>query len=372
MSAVSKCAVRVVSYNVLSSHLADPKRFTACRPADLKASRRRGAVQAKLAEECKAGSVICLQEVPLGWSGWMHADFQRAGYHFVTSLYGAHFSDYMGVGLAFPNDRFELVESHAARVGDTAQFRRKPQDKDAGVAGAAAAARWAFSYAAGVASAVASPLAALVRGKQQRGGGARPYESPYELAQKRHNRIVLVRLRDRESGVEFCVANYHMPCMFYNPPVMTIHAALAVQWVQRVAKRSGSYVLAGDFNFKPDSEMYRMVTTGGLDEGAETHPPVLAHEPWRPTAEPMVSAYAEATGAEPDFTNYAKINDDPPFIETLDYIFCSRAVGVRGVEPLPHRDSVAGPLPNADEPSDHILIAADLTMTAPAKKSRKQ
>lgn len=77
---------------------------------------------------------------------------------------------------------------------------------------------------------------------------------------------------------------------------------------------------------------------------------------------PLRSAYAVMNGAEPDFTNYAKVRDDPIFIETLDYMFLSDEWNVTSVEPLPNRDEVEGPLPNAEEPSDHILIAAELAL----------
>ena len=101
----------------------------------------------------------------------------------------------------------------------------------------------------------------------------------------------------------------------------------------------------------------------------------------------MKSAYAvhDASGAEPDFTNYARIKEDDPFIDTLDYIFlgdgdnsgsnsdgdseqCSNnhsdSWKVKSVKELPHRDDAGGPFPNLDhgEPSDHIMIAADLEL----------
>ncbi len=64
------------------------------------------------------------------------------------------------------------------------------------------------------------------------------------------------------------------------------------------------------------------------------------------------------TGQEPNFTNYAQVQEEPVFIETLDYLFHSKQWDVVEVEALSHRDSVAGPLPNAEEPSDHILLSA--------------
>jgi len=66
----------------------------------------------------------------------------------------------------------------------------------------------------------------------------------------------------------------------------------------------------------------------------------------------------QCTGSEPDFTNYAQIREDPVFIECLDYIFHSPSLKCVGVRTLPHRDNVQGPLPNAEEPSDHIMLGA--------------
>ena len=84
---------------------------------------------------------------------------------------------------------------------------------------------------------------------------------------------------------------------------------------------------------------------------------------WHPTSEAMRSAYAVA-GKEPDFTNYARVQEDEPFIDTLDYIFVSEDWNVAGVKDLPHREDAGGPFPNLDrgEPSDHLLIAADLEL----------
>lgn len=55
----------VTSYNVLSSHLAQPDHFRACDPADLEANTRLKRVKQQLNPEIEKGSVICLQEVKL-------------------------------------------------------------------------------------------------------------------------------------------------------------------------------------------------------------------------------------------------------------------------------------------------------------------
>ena len=61
--------VRVVTYNVLCSHLGGPDWFTACKPEDLKPAMRLERVLAKLEVEIAKDSVICLQEVSMTWAG---------------------------------------------------------------------------------------------------------------------------------------------------------------------------------------------------------------------------------------------------------------------------------------------------------------
>jgi hypothetical protein len=65
--------------------------------------------------------------------------------------------------------------------------------------------------------------------------GKRAPQSDWALANSRFNTIVFASLRCKITGVEFGVANYHMPCMFRNPKVMTIHAQLAGMYAQRLA-----------------------------------------------------------------------------------------------------------------------------------------
>jgi len=77
---------------------------------------------------------------------------------------------------------------------------------------------------------------------------------------------------------------------------------------------------------------------------------------------PLLSAYKVANGREPDFTNFNQTVGKPTFCDTLDYIFHSSEWTVDSVLELSHRDNVAGPLPNRSEPSDHLLLAATLSL----------
>ena len=72
------------------------------------------------------------------------------------------------------------------------------------------------------------------------------------------------------------------------------------------------------------------------------------------------------TVAEPEFTNFAQIRDDPVFQETLDYIFLSPGVEVTSVLPLRTRAETEGqgPYPSKEEPSDHVLLGATLKISS--------
>jgi len=144
--------------------------------------------------------------------------------------------------------------------------------------------------------------------------------------------------------------------------VMTIHSELAAQHVQSLASsRSAPYILAGDWNITPDSPTYQLLTTGKLSKDDPTYPSPQHGMEWACTMkEPLRSAYAVSKHGEPNFTNYARVKEQDPFIDTLDYIFLSKDWRVMDVKPIVHRDVANGPYPNKAEPSDHVLIAADL------------
>lgn len=146
---------------------------------------------------------------------------------------------------------------------------------------------------------------------------------------------------------------------------MTIHADLAVYRVQQLSTESHGvpYICAGDFNIKPKEPVYAFLTSGELDSSSDYHPDTKNGFEWQRKSRVVRSAYAES-GEEPDFTNYAKQGDKDPFIDTLDYIFLSDGWEVDRVLPIVARESAGGPFPDLDkdEPSDHVLIAADLSI----------
>lgn len=88
-------AFRVVSYNVLSSHLASPSHFSTLDPQHLDAAIRLPKILTKLDQEISSNdeaTIFCLQEVSYQWAGKLHAFFANRGYHVITGLYGKQFN----------------------------------------------------------------------------------------------------------------------------------------------------------------------------------------------------------------------------------------------------------------------------------------
>jgi endonuclease/exonuclease/phosphatase family metal-dependent hydrolase len=248
------------------------------------------------------------------------------------------------VGIAFRSSRYAAEGVDICRLSDTKPWPRPPKETGAR----------AWLKAQLTTGIVARMLQALRR--------SQPAQDPWSYARGRFNALVFLRLRDRETRGDFGVACYHMPCAYWAPPVMTIHAALAAQRVAALAKDGLPYALAGDWNFTPTSPIYRLLTQGGeVPAGDPAAPVALPHDSWAARVDvPLMSAYAVAHGAEPEFTNHAVVRDQPPFIECLDYIFVSPTVEVLAADALPAKDEVKGPFPTASEPSDHMLLAATL------------
>jgi 2',5'-phosphodiesterase len=351
--------LRVVSYNVLSSHLASPSYYTTLQPEHLDATARLTKVISKLEGEISTATksnrlvVFCLQEVSYDWAGALHTFFAQRNYHVVTGLYGKKFNGYMGVLTAYPSNELETISVDICRLADTVEtWPVEPAES--------MLTRW-------IRAIMLPPLKYLGLYKEAP-------ESHWSIAQRRANVLVTSVLKEKQTNQVFAVGNYHMPCCFYAPMVMVLHCDMCLSRVQRVAHTAGAdvpYILAGDFNMQPDTAPYLLLTTGQIDMGDPiNYPSAPMYAPdhkWQPTIlRPVLSAYAAILGKEPDFTNYGRAKEDEAFIGTLDYIFVSDGTTVKNVLPLPHRDdaNVNGPFPNEVEPSDHVLIAADLDVAS--------
>lgn len=263
--------VRVATYNVLSSHLSSTDHYSTLNPDHLCPENRLPVVLQKIDEEIEKSSIICLQEISHDWTGSFHTHFANKGYHLVTGLYGKRFNGYMGVGIAFKTSSFDVTGVDISRLSDKREggWPRKPKERKSNVV-----TRFAIDLYGFAATTTKSFLELVGLYEVPRW----PPQDAWSMAENRFNQIVTVKLQDKTTQKSFVVGTYHMPCAFYKPEVMTIHTDLAARHVQNLAKeeaRDGSgeenratpYVLAGDWNIKPDGSSYRLLTTGKMDKG---------------------------------------------------------------------------------------------------------
>lgn len=361
----------IVTYNVLSSSLASASHYPQCDPSDLDANTRFARLLAKLEQPIASRAVICLQEVSLAWTGPLHSFFASRQFHFVVANYGSYFNGYMGVGLAFPVNVYDALDIRVERLTDSHRWPRQPQ--------LTGAAKFISDIRARLCVAWEALFGDIGKSKASRHKNGRESNSAdvWSKSRDRRNMIIFARLRSKTNGARLCVGTYHMPCAFYSPPQMMIHSALVVRRFQDLCA-GDSGVLAGDFNIKPQDSSYKMITTGQINAADRDYPTIVpdnsSPSQWMPTPLfPMKSAYKAVLGQEPDFTNYALVEDNPPFIDTLDYLFCSPDLDVVDVIRLPHRNAVVqAPYPTRTEPSDHSLIGATLRLPAASSKSRRQ
>lgn len=191
--------------------------------------------------------------------------------------------------------------------------------------------------------------------------------------------MVSFKLQHLSSKDMFWVSTYHMPCDFNHMDMMTISSSLALQHCQwlsgnalPLSTRDGEemedtqvsipYILLGDFNFKYLDAPYINYLEGKLDTNHPDYPKIPKGCNFTPNVRAVRSCYKEIMGEEPEYTNNAVVRDQDPFMETLDYVFVSDHWTVNGIEELGKKSDLTGPFPDVNEPSDHVLIAANVSL----------
>ena len=329
---VISCNVNVISYNVLSTSLDMPSYFSRCKDMSLLGRMER--IVNKIDPFVRNGAIICLQEVSLLFESKLITYFEEKGYHVVSRGYSSAKTGFMGVLIAYPRKFFTLLETSIVNVFENCYYlKSRPRDnllKN-------------FSFKRFFESFFESFLN-LFRKK----------EDVWKLA-NRANMMIMLRLRNN-LGNRFVIGNYHMPCFFYEPQVMSIHTDYCMKSIKNFAE-DDSYILCGDFNILPGSNQYNLLTSGVLNGD---FPPNYEKE----TRDSLTSCYYQIDHHEPEFTNYAfTVNMKNKFKGCLDYIFyhnqgnlkCTKVLDIsKNIEKAKEEES----LPSHYEPSDHLLIGA--------------
>jgi hypothetical protein len=437
---------RVVTYNILSSILATPDHHHLSSPDHLALDHRHATLTQKLIPELRRGSILCLQEVSSEWLKRLTPLWAAENYTCLSTGYGKN--AWGGLIIAFPTRRYKAVRHQHQCIADlisdpdTWSWWRKRGTVDpygdlhpratlahllaSMLLGICIALLWIESLARRVLLEAARrcrrpPALASILG--QRWGASwetkhvawemavwarhrqwwrnSPWNTPWRRASEPANRILGVHLTDQDHDqLSLCVVNYHMPCKYWDPLVMDLHAYVAMRCADELA-RNMPLVLAGDWNVKPSDPLYRRMTfsegfpralgtafrgkrftrgrygrrlarnsNSSLDEADSdsASKPGSAGKDSLHDMRMLWSAAVQCHGREPAFTCLAAPGPGKPvseaFCDTLDYIFLSRDLECARFEILAspgvvQRRGVAA-LPSADEPSDHVMLAADL------------
>ena len=333
--------------------------------------------------------VFCLQEVSRVWAGRLTAWFNARNYTCILSLYGSGFNGYMGCAIAVPLDAFDIVDCKIDRLSETQDFwpvdpaeelewknRFKKKQKSSPNTTGNNKGWWKQVCELFTSSTVDDESSKPGVEEVEEELLPKPHKEKipgyFHKARYRHNTVIAVQLSPvSKKGVgSFWVGNYHMPCAFESPPLMSIHTALLGQYMETLSKRNAiPFVLAGDFNFPPQKPQYELMTNGKLSPLATDSMPIFPswwESKWTPTLKNgLRSAYKEHFGKEPDCTNYAFVDPGPdPFIDTLDYIFLSKKINVLDARALPNRLDINGPMPNENYESDHLLLCSDIEIVS--------
>jgi endonuclease/exonuclease/phosphatase family metal-dependent hydrolase len=321
--------VAVVSWNILSESLCDPSYFTQCLSKYLETEYRWNRIKFYLFHQIQKNAIICLQELTDEWIEKLLLFFLLNNYQFVYDS-GQHLS----TGIAYPQNKYILEKIKFVNVGD---YIYKLGSQNGTIKHG-----WLYKI-----------MSAFVKILKRN-----VYEDPWVLAMKRKNRIVGIKVKDKASKIDFYVFTYHFPCMFYNLPVMNIHA-LAICNIMETESKQTPYIIAGDFNSKQNSDVYSIMRYGAL-RGTLPKSSIFKTDP---TFEKFVGLVCphEILKKTPLLTCCSyNSRQKTLFKDTIDWIFHS--LNFRVIDVLPMNEKIYNAIPDENEPSDHLMIGCTLVL----------
>ncbi len=174
----------------------------------------------------------------------------------------------------------------------------------------------------------------------------------FQEARKKPNFLMWAKLQWKRW--EFYVFVYHMPCCYWWPAVMALHANALKETMRSVAGGC-PFILLGDFNECAHGPIYNILTNSTAD------PAVRPWPEWRPCEMDLLDARV-IMGHPIQFTTRTRSVGKPVFEGSIDHIFYSDD----RLMPMAHcvfPIALHAELPNAEEPSDHVPVVADFVTT---------
>jgi hypothetical protein len=390
-STISSTNIHICSYNILTQIFVKNQqlnnKYTEDEIIEYKSSvYRMELVQQHLNNEIRKNSIICLQEVPLKWINPESVDltnldenilltnnlkifFRNNNYDFFANNYSNEYTGNMGVLIAFPRNIYKMVNK--LEIVPINYVKPKPLNTNNdlsldSITVSSSASDGDFSKKTNQEIETMSQEEKILYNIKLLN-----YKTWKSLREKK-NIMIILQLTDISTGIKFCVGTYHTPCNFRNQKFMQLANLLAAQSIQIFADGL-AYIFAGDLNSQPNTPSYNILVGNEIKPNEKLEKETVGDDWDAIMTPPLLSAYFIKNKKEPRATNDGQqISQNPDgsfkvgerFCGTLDYIFLSddrfKVIDVKELDNIFNEED--GPYPSKDEPSDHVLISANLLL----------
>ena len=294
--------IDTATYNVLSPQLCDNNTFNLCNADDINGKIRWKRTAKLLTQWMKEGKIIALQELCDWWEPSINVHFISSNYHLLSRQ---HSYGKLGVGIAYPNDLYELVNYNVFNPG--------------------------MSYNRILIDGLS--MSKITKKSSTDNFNATDINtsvSYFNEGSFLDNKCISIRLRRKDNpSQEFWVSTYHMPCKYDKPIIMYSHIASIMCHLNHLCDKL-PVIFMGDLNIVPKSISYDLLISRTIPEdmlklfkysGNRSYPFKSNDENFNPTDRLITigSAWKDVNGKEPNYTNVC-ITREKKFIDTLDYV----------------------------------------------------
>lgn len=309
------CDLSIMSFNILVDNYCTSRYYCDASKNAVDNKIRYQLLLKKLKEKIEMTDCFCLQEVTRIMANKLCVWFDENEFDSVFDNYGYIANGYMGIMIAWKRMKYKRIEQYSENIGDNinVEIIEKPYSTIDKI--------WEW-------------LGYKMINKES---------NSLSIAKKRQNILLAVKLKSNDGKIVW-VANYHMPCVFWDPVVMMYHTERVYKVItdlsekhQTLSQTDCPVVLCTDLNSIPGSDVYRYFTN---------------------TTQGFKSAYFEMNNCEPKATNYTitrnrfkKDDTIDTFKGCLDYCFYTKLTPVKA-----NITDCSVPMPNDTWPSDHVML----------------
>lgn len=323
--------IKVVTYNVLSENYGTSSCFNVDDPKSLDVVVRHNKILSILRDYMMKEYIVCLQEVTIAFRSKIIPLLSPYKYTFNCLNYGNKHSGNMGVMLLIPSKQYRVVSTTNYHVADYISCVARNQN--------------------------VSCIDTVKRLFSHWTGTEKKKTSAYNNM-FRKNHVLMFVLKDMVDR-EFVIATYHMPCVFYDPAVMLVHVHTLLELVEKYSNDL-PYIVTGDFNFFPDTEMYKLVTGESFSDDVITKnfPIGTTKKLYNFNLDDCYYSYNKNHKITTSCDN-ARYN--MKFSGCIDYIFAKKnCFKVLNAEVVKYGDGKY--YPDLQNPSDHLPVECSLRL----------